>query len=126
MADIDYSALGQALDTTWGRSSTPKTASQSVKISLLGTDRILVSYAVIVNFATERSMIESKRAYASESEAIIDAAVKQVKTSYKDLAGETLKAKLISSVDSLEIISMNVHSAKRTAYYRRKSVFEIG
>ena len=60
MADskIDFNALGQAIDTTWGRSSTPKTASYSVKLSLLGPDRLLVSYAAVVNFGTERQMIE--------------------------------------------------------------------
>jgi hypothetical protein len=73
-------------------------------------------------------MIEMKRAYASESESVINEVIKRVKSTYKELTGSTLTAKIVkeSSVDSLEIINLNVHNAKRTAYYRRKVVFELG
>lgn len=130
MADnkIDFNALGQAIDTTWGRSSTPKTASYSVKVSMLGSDRLLVSYAAIVNFGTERQMIEMKRAYSGEADSVVGEVVKRIKANYKDLTGSALTSKAVpnGAVDSLEIINMNVHNAKRTAYYRRKAVFEIG
>jgi hypothetical protein len=128
MTKINYAALGQAIDTTWGRSSTPKTASYSVKISLMGPDRLLVSYAAVVNFGTERQMIEMKRAYASESESIVNEVIKRVKSTYKELTGSTLSAKSSKEghVDSLEIINLNIHNAKRTAYYRRKAIFELG
>ena len=124
--NIDYNALGQAIDTSWGRSSTPKTASYSVKLSLLGPDRLLVSYAAIVNFGSERQMIEMKRAYASEADSVISEVMRRVKSTYKELTGTsiTLKANVQGS-DSLEIINLNVHNAKRTAYYRRKATFEI-
>lgn len=126
MADIDYNSLGQAIDSTWGRSSTPKTSSYSVKLSVLSAGRLMASYAVVVNFGTERQMIECKRAYEAESKSVINEVMKHVKATYKDLAGSALSAKEISSSDSVEIINMNVHNAKRTAYYRRKTVFEIG
>lgn len=126
--NIDINALAQAIDTSWGRSSTPKTASYSVKMSLLGPDRLLMSYAAIVNFGTERQMIEMKRAYASESDSIISEVIKRVKATYKQLTGSTLNTKLLKegSVDSLEIINMNSHNSKRTAYYRHKAIFELG
>lgn len=125
---VDFNALGQAIDTTFGRSSTPKTASYSVKMTLSGEDRLLVSFAAIVNFGTERQMIDMKRAYAEEAEAVIGSALKNVKAVYKDLAGETLKTKKIeeTQVDSVEIINFNVHNSKRTCYFRRKVAFEIG
>ena len=126
MTDIDYNALGQSLDTTWGRSSTPKTASYSVKVTMLGPDRLLASYAAVVNFGTERQMIEMKRMYSEESESVTAEVLKSVKANYKELSGESLSAKELSSVDSLEIIGFNVHNPRRTAYYRRKTVFEIG
>lgn len=130
MADgkIDFNALGQAIDTTWGRSSTPKTASYSVKLSLLGPDRLLVSYAAIVNFGTERQMIEMKRAYEGEADSVVSGVIKRVKSIYKDLTGSALTVKAVAdgSIDSLEIINMNCHNARRTAYYRRKAVFELG
>lgn len=126
MSDIDFNALGQAIDTTWGRSSTPKTASYSVKISMLGPDRIMTSYAAIVNFATEKQMIEMKRRYVGEAESVTQAVLKAVKGNYKNIAGSSLSTKELSSVDSLEIINFNVHNPKRSAYYRRKTVYEIG
>lgn len=128
MADkkLDLNALQQAFDTSWGRSSTPKTASYSVKLSLLGPDRVLASYAAVVNFVTERQMILQKRAYAEEAEAIVNEVMKHVKSNYKELAGQTLSVKELSAVDSVEIINMNVHTTKRTAYMRHKVVFEVG
>jgi hypothetical protein len=127
MADskIDYNALGQAIDTTWGRSSTPKTSSYSVKFTMQG-DRLVASYTAVVNFGTEREMVMMKRSYADESKAIISAVMKAVKDAYKDLAGSSLKVSEVESTDSLEIIGFAVHNPKRTAYYRRKTVFELG
>lgn len=122
---IDYNALGQAIDTSWGRSSTPKTASYSVKFNLQG-NRILASYAAVVNFGTEKDMILMKRAYAEESQAVIAEAIKQVKAIYKDISGKSLTVKEATSNESLEIIGFGVHNPKRTAYYRRKTVLEIG
>lgn len=121
---IDYNALGQAIDTTWGRSSTPKTAGYSVKMSMHG-DRLIVSYAAVVNFGSEREMIVMKRSYSEESLSIIGEVLKRVKETYKKLSGKSLKTKDAGSNDSLEIIGFAVHNPKRTAYYRRKTVFEL-
>jgi hypothetical protein len=122
---IDYNALGQAIDTSWGRSSTPKTASYSVKFTLQGS-RLVASYAAVVNFGTEKEMILMKRAYAEESKAITAEVLKQIKATYKDICGSALPTKEDGTTDSLEIIGFGVHNPKRTAYYRRKTVFEVG
>lgn len=121
---VDINALGQAIDTTWGRSSTPKTASYSVKMTLVG-DCIQVSYAAIVNFATERAMIEVKRAYADECKAVIKAHLDGAKKSYKELCGKTLKLKEVGSSDSLEIIANSSNNPKRTAYFRCKALYQV-
>jgi hypothetical protein len=125
MSDIDYNALGQAIDTTWGRTSTPKTASYSVKFTLGGDGMLVASYQAIVNFAAEKEMIVMKRAYSEESISVINAVLKNIRAVYKDLSGKTLSAKEYSTSDSLEIINFNVHNPKRTAYFRRKTCFEI-
>lgn len=123
--DTDINALGQALDTTWGRSSTPKTSSYSVKLTLQGPDRIMASFAAVVNFGTQRQMIEMKRRYAEEAEAITNEAIKRVKATYKSLTGKALAAKRLVHEDGVEIINFNVHNPLRTAYFRRKTVFEV-
>lgn len=123
---IDFNALGQALDTSWGRSSTPKTASYSVKVTMMGPDRLMASYQAIVNFGTEKAMIEMKRKYVSESEEITNAFMKRIKEVYKDLSGSSLTAKEVNAIDSIEIIGFNAHNPRRTALFRRKAIFEIG
>lgn len=122
---IDINALGQALDSTWGRSSTPMTASYSVKFTLLGGNRMLASYQVITNFVSEKEMILMKRSCSEESLKVIAAHIKAIKSRYKELAGDSLAVKEEGSSDSLEIIGFNVHNPKRTAYYRRKTIFEL-
>jgi len=121
---IDYNALGQVLDTTWGRSSTPKTSSFSVKFSLSG-NMLTASYAAVVNFGTENEMIMMKRKYSDESIDVIAELMRVVKSNYKTLAGKTISIKELNSQDSLEIIGYAVHNPKRTAYFRRKTTFEL-
>jgi len=124
MPKIDYNALGQALDTTWGRSSTPETASYSVKFTLQG-DVLTASYAAIVNFATEKKMVEMHQLYEKESQEVINAVLKNVKAVYRNISGSTLATKEESTNTSVEIIGFNVHNPKRTAYFRRKTTFVI-
>lgn len=125
MADINFVSLGQVLDTSFGRSSTPKTASYSVKFTLIGPDQVLASYAAIVNFGTEKQMIEMKRRYADESVDVIKAQLDVVRANYKKLSKSALSAKEVSTSDSLEIIGSSPHNPKKTAYYRRKTIFQI-
>ena len=124
MPKIDYNALGQAIDTTWGRTSTPKTASYSVKFSLAG-DVLVASYQAVVNFASGKEMVLMKRMYEEESRGVIAEVLKRVKEVYKDLSGETLTTSEYNTTTSVEIIGFNVHNPKRTAYFRRKTAFEI-
>lgn len=122
--EIDIVSLGQAIDTTWGRTSTPRTASYSVKFSIVG-GCLQASYAAVVNFSSEREMIEMKRRYAQESISITDAVIKQIAKTYKDLCGKTVKIKERSRTDSVEIISNSVNNPKRTAYYRCKVLYDL-
>ncbi len=124
MPKIDYNALGQAIDTTWGRSSTPKTASYSVKFTLAG-DVLIASYQAIVNFASEKEMLMMKRMYEDESNDVIQTTLKSVKATYKGISGAVLATKERSTDTSIEIIGFNVHNPKRTAFFRRKAAFEI-
>jgi hypothetical protein len=124
-ANIDYNALGQAMDTTWGRSSTPATAGYSVKFNLHG-NRLIVTCGMMVNFGTEKEMILTKRSCAEESLALIKEVLSKVKKTYKDISGKALSTKESLSNESLEIVGFGVHNPKRTACYRRKTIFELG
>lgn len=125
MAETNYNALGQAIDTTWGRSSTPNTHTYSVKFQMIGKNVLKATYGVIVNFGTEKAMIDMKKRYAEESIAIMNEVLKSVKSTYKELAGKTLKTKEISTCDSIEITNMSPYNPKRSALYRRMTMFEV-
>ena len=123
---VDYNSLSQAIDTTWGRSSTPKTASYSVKVALAGPNLLTVSYGAVVNFGTEREMIHSKQDYAREARSVVKEVLKHIKETYKDLTDESVTLTERSPVDSVEIVNMNPYNPKRTMVYHSKCLVEVG
>lgn len=139
MSDIDYNALGQAIDTTWGRSSSPIVNSFSVKMSLVGSDVLLLSYQTTISFPSERQMLQAKLRESNLASENIKTVVDAVKKSYKDIVlgrknmgltsegvKETLKLKEERTDDSLEIVGLAVHNPKKVALYRKRVYFQIG
>jgi hypothetical protein len=116
---IDFNALEQVIDTTWGRSSTPKTSSYSVKALILSADKMQVTFQTIINFRDERELVRAKRSYVDESVSVSNEAVKHIKSMYSDLTSSSLKTKELNSVDSIEVVG------RRMAIYRRKTILEI-
>jgi hypothetical protein len=125
MAEIDLSALGEAIDTTWGRTSMPTINGFGIKMTLAGMNQLNLTYQTIVNFASEREMIMTRRNEESLASENVKMIVDSVKKQYKEKSGNTLKLKEVSCVDSVEIIGLNVHNPKRTALFRRKCLFEL-
>jgi hypothetical protein len=123
----ELSALAQSVDSSWGNSSTPQTASYSVKMSIVNENQLSVRYMAVVNFASQNELIRMKRAYGEEAQRVIAAVLKNVKAKYKEIMDKSLKLKEVSEpIDSVEVIGLNVHNPKRTAYYRSMVVYEIG
>jgi hypothetical protein len=123
---VDYNALAQAMDTSWGKSSTPLTSTHSVKMQLVGEGRLKVNFAMIVNFRSSPEFIETKVRCSREATNIIAEVIKQIKASYKELTGKSLSFKSVGSDDGVEIIGLGVYNPKRTAYFRRTELYEIG
>lgn len=123
---IDIAALGQCIDTSFGRSSTPLSASHSIKMTLVGDGRMKVSYIAIVNFRSNSEFMKIKASHADEATRLVLATLKNVKETYKSITGETLKIESLGSDDSVEVIGLGVYNPKRTAYYRRIEMFEVG
>ena len=124
MKKIDLNSLATCLDTSWGRSSTPQSASMSVKYTLAG-DTIVASYVAVVTLASERQLIELKRRYKEESDAVIEASLKNVQKNYKAMTGQAIKFVQLAVDDAIEVVNMDPNNSRRTALYRRKSVFEV-
>jgi len=149
MADknIDLNALGQAIDTSFTRSSAsygPAFETHSIKVGFAHGDKlkIKVVYSCVVNMVRDRDIQESKTTYEKEGDAYIDAASKQIVKDYReivageddhndvaDIAGNEVKSSIkLTRADvgtSIEIIDLNIHNNKRSALFRRIAFFEV-
>jgi len=123
---IDYNALSQILDTTFGKSSTPQTASYTVKFSFSGSDRLLATYIGIINFSSRTDALTVKKSSSEDADKLVKAYVKSLKERYKDITGEAISLKEVDQTDSVEMIGGGYHhTPKRSAYYRKTFIFEM-
>jgi hypothetical protein len=123
--DIDLSALGQAIDTTFGRSSTPKAHTYSVKMQLGNGPSIILHYRTIVNFIDSREYINLKRKSSTEGDDIIALVLKKVKADYKELTGDSITLKQKSTSDEIEMLALNQYNPKKTAYYIKHATYSV-
>jgi hypothetical protein len=124
----EYNCLGQAIDTTWGRSSTvgtPGSASMSVKAHLLGENQIVLTYTCVISFGNVNEREQEMEKYGKESESVLDAALKRIKDDFKELAERTLKTKELSTDEDWELLTLGQFSGRRDAFYRKKAVIEV-
>lgn len=116
-----YDALSTICNTTFGKSGS-QTGQSSVTASFAG-DTLTLKYTTIVHFAEERSLQMQMASLSNESISYLDQMVASIKKSFKEMTGENLKLKEVSSSDSVELIS--ALSMRKVAYYRRVHVLEI-
>lgn len=121
----EVNALGQILNDTWGSTSTAKSPTCSIKHVMQG-DVIIFTYTTITNIVMGLNPRDQVREQERESVQLLKDHVKNVEKAFKTATGKKLKLKEIGSDDSVEMISMSPHNPKRTAYYRRKTVYQYG
>lgn len=118
-------ALGQVLDTTFGRSSTTDSATASFKTKLQG-EMLTVTYATIRKFASEQDQWEQSKDFEKESAKLTDDFMKNTKKDFKEASGSALKVKEQSSTTDFEVIGVQGHiNPARTVYCKRITTFEI-
>lgn len=125
---IDLNALGNAIDSSFTRSSTsfgPAFTTSSVKVSMVGTDKLKFVYVTIVNMARERELIDSRAQNEKEADSVIEAAAKKVAADYKELSTTSLKLKRVSADTSLEVVNLNHFNQRRSVCFRRIAIFEM-
>ncbi len=120
----EVNVLGNICDTTYGKSSTIRSPTVSLKTSLQG-DKFSVSYMTIVNLGSVHEMRDLAGRYEEESIKITKEYMKNIKKEFKSSAGRSLKAKELSSNDSIDIITTSPYSPRRTAYYKRTTVYRV-
>jgi hypothetical protein len=125
MHTIDYNALGQILDSTWGKSSTPQTASYSVKFSFTG-NMLAATFICIMNFASSAEANMVKKTTSEDADELVKRYTVSLKEKYKKITGQTLTLKEVDASDSVEMIGGGYHhTSKRTAYYRKTFRFDM-
>lgn len=125
--EIDVDALGQATDTTFGRSSTVASATFSVKAKHISEKLLRVDYTCVITYAADRPLRDAKQKYDAEGDSAINSAMKKIREEYKRISGKALKAKQVGDPDSnIEPVSLSVFSPIRRGYYRRSVAFKLG
>ena len=120
----EINKLGQILDTSFGKSSSPG-GTMSIKASI-ANDVLTIKYMTVVNFSSSQALRVQIMKYADEANQMINSYMKKVKSEFKTLAGRTLKSKE-SGVggDNVEMIQSTLYSDRKTAYYRVNKTFII-
>ncbi len=106
-------ALGEALNTTWGRSS----SNMKVTHRLEG-DNLDLQMQSIVHFDGSRSLNPQVLREREIANAIFTDALKKVKADFKDATGRALTVKEISRDDDIELIQATSVSPRKVAYFR--------
>ena len=117
--------LGQALETTWGRSSQKGGAHTHSTTGTLEGNVLIVKCVTVITIMQDQDTRSQVKKYDNELNQLCKQYLKDVKAEFKSLAGRALKTKQDSDTDSIEIISMCPYSAKRTAYYRKNFHLQI-
>ena len=120
----EINVIGNIIDTTWGRYSTAKSPTVSIKASLSG-DMLTLNYTTVVYFASEHAMSQQLPRYQDESAQVCNDYMKDLRKEFKESAGRALKVKEQDSSDSVEVIYVSSTSPRKTAYYRRVTTFLV-
>ena len=120
----EINIIGQILNDTYGSSSTVRSPTFSIKTTMQG-NVIVFNYTTVTNLVMGIDIRTQVREQERASVTLINEKVKHLKDEFKKAAGHALKLKEQDTNDSVEFISMSPHNPKRTAYYKRKTVFVI-
>lgn len=112
--------LGQITQKGWGVSSMPNSVTCS-----LGDDAITLKYMTVVHFAAESALRDQVARINHESIQILTKCVDDIKKSFKEETGDSLRLKETSNKDSLEMIVATNNSPRRVAYYRRQVTLQV-
>ncbi len=120
----DIRALGNLIDTSFGRSSSPG-GGHSIKAVMSG-DNLSVVYTTVVHFASEASLQQQVIAHKEEGTQRTLAYIKELKKDFRAETGKTLKIGKEEPVDDVELISATSNSARKIAYYKMKWMLSLG
>jgi len=113
-------ALGQILETSWGKSSDEFKCTAKFHNNL-----VRITYSTVVYLASERSMNSQIPNVALEAAERINSRVKSAKKEYKEMLGESLSLKEVSSDEDVQYIQASSVNPRKVVLYRRYADFEV-
>jgi len=123
MKSVDINALGQAIDSSWGKSSTHNTSIYSIKFSFGAGYSIIAKLTIRINVGNRASIIQVRNQYEDETSRVINAALKKVKEEYKELTGKTVTFNKVTEDNDIEMLG-SLSSPRRDALFKKTIVFE--
>ena len=116
--------LGNLINTTWGKYSSPS-GTHSIKCDLAG-QTMTFKYSTIVYFASEQSARDQFIRSAEEAIQRLDSYMGLIKSEFKEVAGTSLKTTETGGGDDIELIQSTSNSPRKIAYYRMNKTFQLG
>jgi len=119
----EVNALGNLIDTTFGKSSS-RDGSYSIKCKLAG-ESLVLNYTMIVHFATEHALREQVIRCTDEATQRLTEYLSLLKKDFKAETGSVLNTTKESTADNVELISATSNSPRKIAYYRMNWVLKV-
>ena len=113
--------LGNVLDTTWGKPSSPD-GTYSVTYDLAG-NILTLKFTTVVHFAGEKGLRPQIDLAHNQAIQMIDAKMASVKEAFKLVSGTSFKTEDLGGKDDLELVQPQ--GPRKIAYYRYNHVFKI-
>jgi translation initiation factor RLI1 len=114
-------ALTEVIDYNYGGSDGYYKVS-----SKLSENNLVMQYKAIFQFADNNTLRLQTIKLEKESEDTIKEVVKRAQGAYDDVAKTDLKSRLVSDSDDVQMVGTSIYSPRRTAYYTRIMMYELG
>ena len=123
MTSNEINILGNLINTTWGKYSSPA-GNWSITCSLAG-ENMTMKYTMIVYFASEQSLRDQVIRCAEEAKQKLADHLSKIKSDFKEASGKTLKVSNERAADDIELIQATARSPRKIAYYRMNSTVTL-
>lgn len=117
--------LGDILNMTWGRASTPGGAATCSVTAKQQGDNLRILYLAAVNIGTVQEMNQARELNGDQARKSVDEFIKNVKKLFKQETKKALKVKQLTEDDSFEIVGNAPYGSLRRGYYRLSALFEL-
>ena len=120
----DINAVGDIINSTWGKTSTPTNRNDiSMKIHFLDDENMMFKYTTIVNFWGRNAEHIQKNAHEKDAVDITNKYIKKIKNEFKEKTGKTISFNEKERDGFFEEIWINSNvNNRKTAYFRHNTI----